>query len=322
MERNTTVQALLDTKKEEIKKFESSTKELQAEAKRRVKEIKALMAQEDDKDLSEFIKNITKESPDMTSEQLEQDIDSEKARLELMHEVDGGVLSAYEKRKREIDRLETLLGNYKEALEELDKNIRVIREQWEPRLDKLTKRISESFRYNMEQINCTGEVSVDKTEEFDQWAISIKVKFRESEALTQLDAHRQSGGERAVSTIFYLMSLQSLTRSPFRVVDEINQGMDPRNERLVHSRMVAIATGHDEWRPSPSGSDNEEDSQDEEAGQGSQYFLITPKLLPDLRYERGMKVLCIASGEYMPEQQEKTSFARSLAIRKSIMAEG
>lgn len=54
---------------------------------------------------------------------------------------------------------------------------------------------------------------------------------RESEQLSILDSHRQSGGERAVSTIYYLMAMQSLARAPFRVVDEINQGMDPRNER-------------------------------------------------------------------------------------------
>jgi hypothetical protein len=53
----------------------------------------------------------------------------------------------------------------------------------------------------------------------------------ESETLSVLDSHRQSGGERAVSTIYYLMAMQSLARAPFRVVDEINQGMDPRNER-------------------------------------------------------------------------------------------
>lgn len=55
----------------------------------------------------------------------------------------------------------------------------------------------------------------------------------ESEPLSILDSHRQSGGERAVSTVFYLMALQSLARAPFRLVDEINQGMDPRNERYV-----------------------------------------------------------------------------------------
>ena len=37
------------------------------------------------------------------------------------------------------------------------------------------------------------------------------------------------------------MSLQELAKAPFRVVDEINQGMDPRNERLVHGQMVETA---------------------------------------------------------------------------------
>jgi hypothetical protein len=36
----------------------------------------------------------------------------------------------------------------------------------------------------------------------------VKVKFREDEELQQLTAHRQSGGERSVSTILYLIALQ------------------------------------------------------------------------------------------------------------------
>jgi hypothetical protein len=52
------------------------------------------------------------------------------------------------------------------------------------------------------------------------------------------------------------MALQSLARAPFRVVDEINQGMDPRNERMVHAKVVAeldISSKHEgtlycEWR--------------------------------------------------------------------------
>lgn len=63
--------------------------------------------------------------------------------------------------------------------------------------------------------------------------LELTMPSSESEPLSVLDNHRQSGGERAVSTIFYLMALQSLARAPFRLVDEINQGMDPRNERYV-----------------------------------------------------------------------------------------
>lgn len=36
---------------------------------------------------------------------------------------------------------------------------------------------------------------------------------------------RQSGGERSVSTMLYLVALTGVTVTPFRVVDEINQGM-------------------------------------------------------------------------------------------------
>jgi chromosome segregation ATPase len=123
---------------------------------------------------------------------------------------------------------------------------------------------------------------------------------RENETLQLLDQHRQSGGERSVSTIFYLMSLQSMARAPFRVVDEINQGMDPRNERMVHERMVEIACKE----------------------HTSQYFLITPKLLTGLRYDKRMKVLCIASGEHMPENYQRMDVSKIIGIRRAIMAAG
>ena len=74
--------------------------------------------------------------------------------------------------------------------------------------------------------------------------------------------------------MLYLISLQGLSKSPFRVVDEINQGMDPRNERMVHKQIVQAACGK----------------------HTSQYFLVTPKLLPDLEYHEDMRILCVMNG--------------------------
>jgi chromosome segregation ATPase len=37
------------------------------------------------------------------------------------------------------------------------------------------------------------------------------------------------------------MALQQRATAPFRVVDEINQGMDPHNERMVHQRLVEVS---------------------------------------------------------------------------------
>lgn len=58
---------------------------------------------------------------------------------------------------------------------------------------------------------------------FSEYGIRIKVKFRDSEPMKDLDAYHQSGGERSVSTMIYMLALQELAFVPFRVVDEINQ---------------------------------------------------------------------------------------------------
>ena len=330
---------LLGDQKRKVDGLVKETEALQKTAKALLEKCTQLLAGVED-DLRTFLIALP---ANQTTEQLESEIESEKARLELMHEGDGGVIREFEQRKKKIDALATRLAEIKSALSEFDDKIKEMRDQWEPELDSLVGKISQSFSSNMEQISCAGEVGIHKDEDFDQWAIQIRVKFRyvhpllwplkrayplisgtrESEPLTTLDSHRQSGGERAVSTIFYLMSLQSLTRSPFRVVDEINQGMDPRNERLVHKRMVGIAcgildgNGHDD--------DDGDEGTDGRAGQipgGSQYFLITPKLLHNLTYERGMRVLCIASGEYMPSDRSRVDFKGCVDLMRGLKAMG
>ncbi|KAK5175055.1 Structural maintenance of chromosomes protein 5 [Saxophila tyrrhenica] len=234
-----------------------------------------------------------------TEDQLETEIESVTTRIQLTSgNGNQNTIREFEERASRIETKCAKLRDIEAHLRDLFNRIEELRGKWEPKLDELVAQISEAFAENFTRIQSAGEVAVHKDDDFEQWAIQIKVKFRENEQLSVLDSHRQSGGERAVSTIFYLMALQSLARAPFRVVDEINQGMDPRNERLVHSRMVEIAC----------------------AEHTSQYFLITPKLLNGLTYHPNMKVHCIASGEYMPSDHRELDFAalaqKALAVRR------
>lgn len=57
--------------------------------------------------------------------------------------------------------------------------------------------------------------------------------------------------------------------------------MDQRAERAVHDSMVEVTCKPD----------------------SCQYFLITPKLLPDLLYHERMKVLCVNNGDWLPEEK-------------------
>lgn len=283
---------------------------LEAE-KRKVQEAKREReeASRDGKEMQAVVLRVFDEDPSMrvtlpelcegkTSEELQLEADAEEAKLELIHAANPNVMREFERRAAEIARLQKKMEGSTEKLRRLTTQTEDLMRRWEPRLDELVVKINDAFAYNFEQISCAGEIRVHKDDDFDLWALDIMVKFRESEQLQQLNAHRQSGGERAVSTIFFLMALQSLAQSPFRVVDEINQGMDPRNERMVHERMVEIACRE----------------------HTSQYFLITPKLLTGLRYDPKMRILCIASGEHMPREGGKLDFGRCLKVQKQVMA--
>ena len=49
---------------------------------------------------------------------------------------------------------------------------------------------------NLPGIGCAGEIRISQHEDYEKWAIDILVKFRDSEKLQLLTAHRQSGGVR------------------------------------------------------------------------------------------------------------------------------
>jgi chromosome segregation ATPase len=181
--------------------------------------------------------------------ELEAQLEEEDRNLRLHQQNNAvGFMEQYEKRAEDIKTIEQRMANRQEEADKIAADITKHRQIWEPRLDSLVRRVSVAFGNAFDSIGCAGEVLLNKTagsdiptDDFGSWAIDIKVKFRDTEDLQSLNAQRQSGGERSVSTIFYLMALQDLATAPFRVVDEINQGMDPRNERLVHKRMVAAA---------------------------------------------------------------------------------
>ncbi|KAE8351356.1 P-loop containing nucleoside triphosphate hydrolase protein [Aspergillus coremiiformis] len=312
-DRNTEHRDILEAKTSELKEAQHGVKAGSEATKKQFKEAsKVARASRSQPDLAALLHTLI----DHTVDQLEADIDSEKARLELTHGGSSNLIKEFEDREQQIQKLRGKLSEFEKQLADYEHAINEIRGKWEPKLDDVVKNISDAFSDSFARIGCAGQVSLDKAEDeadadgerggsdFDQWSIQIHVKFRENENLSLLDSHRQSGGERAVSTIFYLMALQSLSASPFRVVDEINQGMDPRNERMVHGRLVDIACA-----PSDSGG-------------GGQYFLITPKLLSGLVYKPGMRVLCIYSGEHMPKDYEQLDFGQAIQRMRAIKDRG
>ncbi|RWR76688.1 structural maintenance of chromosomes protein 5 isoform X1 [Cinnamomum micranthum f. kanehirae] len=213
-----------------------------------------------------------------TIEDLEAAIQDNISQANSILFLNHNILEEYESRQHKIDaiakKLETDTRELNQCLSEID----TLKGNWLPTLRNLVAKINETFSRNFEEMAVAGEVSLDEHDvDFDKFGILIKVKFRQAGQLQVLSAHHQSGGERSVSTILYLVSLQDLTNCPFRVVDEINQGMDPINERKMFQQLVRAAS-----QPNT-----------------PQCFLLTPKLLPDLEYSDACSILNIMNGPWI-----------------------
>ena len=67
--------------------------------------------------------------------------------------------------------------------------------------------ITASVNYAIGEVSLVQGDAESTTGDFVNWGIEIKVSFRENTKLQVLSARVQSGGERSVSTILYLMAL-------------------------------------------------------------------------------------------------------------------
>uniref|UniRef100_A0A667HLV8 Structural maintenance of chromosomes protein 5 n=1 Tax=Lynx canadensis TaxID=61383 RepID=A0A667HLV8_LYNCA len=216
-----------------------------------------------------------------TLDEIDALLTEERSRASCFTGLNPTVVEEYTKREEEIEQLTEELKIKKVELDKYRENISQVKERWLNPLKELVEKINEKFSNFFSSMQCAGEVDLhtENEEDYDKYGIRIRVKFRSSTQLHELTPHHQSGGERSVSTMLYLMALQELNRCPFRVVDEINQGMDPINERRVFEMVVNTACKENT----------------------SQYFFITPKLLQNLPYSEKMTVLFVYNGPHMLE---------------------
>ncbi|ODN75635.1 hypothetical protein L198_08165, partial [Cryptococcus wingfieldii CBS 7118] len=243
---------------------------------------------------------VTKRAKDPTTlpsvDQVLNDLNTVKNQLEMSVNIPTAVIKQWERRTKELEAAQKIVDEEEEELAELKEDITDTLAKFNPALNTLVTAVSNKFSEAFERVKCRGEVGVDRSagSDYGKWGIKIMVAYRDSDDLAVLSGSHQSGGERSLATVTYLMSLSEMSRTPFSLVDEINQGMDQRAERAVHNQLVDVTCG----------------------SESGQYFLITPKLLNGLEYHPKMKVLIINNGIHLPDPYDLTQ--RYGALKASL----
>lgn len=212
----------------------------------------------DDEGFNQF-RPIYDKLPDDISK-LEVERERANTRLQCLNNfADEGELEEYEERIGLIEELEGKLTRERLELEEITANMDQHEQEWLQPLSELVESINQSFSRAFQSMGCAGEVQIfkgDDERDYQKYGICVSVTYRNGAPLQELNNVTQSGGERAVATAAYMLSMQELTPVPFRCVDEINQGMDANNERRIFDLLVDVTCQPDT----------------------SQYFFITPKV--------------------------------------------
>ncbi|XP_064002481.1 structural maintenance of chromosomes protein 6 [Pogoniulus pusillus] len=123
---------------------------------------------------------------------------------------------------------------------------------------------------------CSGQILFDHKNE----TLSITVQPREEDKAVLNDVRSLSGGERSFSTVCFILSLWSVTESPFRCLDEFDVYMDMVNRRIAMDMILKVA-----------------DSQ-----QHRQFILLTPQSMSSLPSSSRIRIFRMQD----PERGQKT----------------
>jgi len=130
------------------------------------------------------------------------------------------------------DKINVLSRNREEALKDVELRISV----WRKALEKTVGEVDPVYKSILAMVGATGQVRVRDVEDPLKAGLEVLVGYGGTQP-TVLDAYTQSGGERVVATIAFLLSLQHQLKSPIRAVDEFDVHMDPYNREAV-ARMI------------------------------------------------------------------------------------
>lgn len=247
-------------------------------------------------ELREKFSNLDTDDARGQSARIEQAVNNEIQKMEsevslLSNNASSNASERLLRIRSDINVLDIEIPNIKEEIDKTSEELTSLVRQWKPQLESIIDIVNKDFSKNMATVASGGSVTLDQSNpDYSKWKLVIKVSFRDAEELAELSGSRHSGGEKSTTTAVFLNSLQGLTNTAFRIVDEINQGMDAKNERNAHRLIVEKAS--------------------DPTINASQYFLITPKLLTDFYYSPRMTVHCIFAGKWTPEFKDNDDFLK------------
>lgn len=159
------------------------------------------------------------------------------AQIQKLQDVPSDAEKIYKDYSGSIQELKVKLQKLQENKEVLLQELAERKKVWRDAISKLIDEINPIYQSILASSNAIGFIRLVEGKEIEEAGIQLYVGFG-GNAPTVLDPFTQSGGERSVALMAFMLSLQSRIVSPIRAMDEFDIHMDPRNREAIFRMII------------------------------------------------------------------------------------
>ena len=178
------------------------------------------------------------------------------AHIQKMQDVPDDAEKIYNDYSGNVEELKVKLAklqdNKKSMLVELSSRKGV----WKRAMEDLVESVDPAYQAVLSAVDASGFIKFEEADAIEDAGLDLYVGFRGG-APTTLDPFTQSGGERSVALMAFILSLQARIVSPLRAMDEFDIHMDPKNREAMFKMILSQLKQRE----------------------ASQYIVITPSIL-------------------------------------------
>jgi structural maintenance of chromosomes protein 5 len=178
------------------------------------------------------------------------------AHIQKMQDVPDDAEKIYNDYSGNIEELKVKLAKLQENKKSMLTELEARKDVWKKAIEDLMESVDPAYQAVLSAADASGFVKFEQADVIEDAGLDLYVGFRGG-APTTLDPFTQSGGERSVALMAFILSLQARIVSPLRAMDEFDIHMDPKNRESMFKMILSQMKQRE----------------------ASQYIVITPSIL-------------------------------------------
>ncbi|MDE1852238.1 MAG: AAA family ATPase [Thaumarchaeota archaeon] len=201
------------------------------------------------------------------------------AHVQKMQDVPDDAEKIYNDYSGNIEELKVKLAKLQENKKSMLTELGDRKDVWRKAMEDLMESVDPAYQAVLSAADASGFVKFEQADVIEDAGLDLYVGFRGG-APTTLDPYTQSGGERSVALMAFILSLQARIVSPLRAMDEFDIHMDPKNREAMFKMILSQMKQRE----------------------ASQYIVITPSILTV--FDRSAHVITVQSVHGSSEVKE------------------